>query len=195
MRVSNIVAAGFAAALIGGPALAQAFPAHSFDELIASDLTIIQQQHRPARAGDLFFNPGLDNNARSRAVFTGQSRPLDGRKQAFIVAFASTSVGNSGYSALFQREYLFRANGKDFWLPVQTQVAGYFARELAMGAPVTLYLRNAGGLRLAKAWDWVFLVEEFEGPKGAAKPETPPAPGAPARPKAPAIPPGPKIQT
>lgn len=193
MRLPNILAAGLAATLIGGAALAQGFPAQSFDQMIASDLATIQQQHRPVRAGDLFFNPGLDNNARSKATFTGQSRPLDGRKQAFIVAFASTSEGNSSYSGLYQREYLFRADGKDFWLPVQTQVASYFARELAAGTPVTLYLRNAGGLRLAKDWDWVFLVEEFAGPKG--KPDAAPAPGAPAKPRAPVIPPGPKIQT
>ena len=193
MRLPYILAA--ATALMAGPALAQGFPAQSFDQMIASDLATIQQQHRPVRAGDLFFNPGLDNNARSRATFTGQWRPLDGRKQAFIVAFASTSEGNSSYAGLYQREYLFRADGKDFWLPVQTQVAGYFAKELAAGAPVTLYLRNAGGYRLAKDWDWVFLVEEFAGPKGAAKPEAAPTPGAPARPKAPVIPPGPKIQT
>jgi hypothetical protein len=197
MRLSNILAAGIAAALIAGPALAQAqaFPAQSFDQMIASDLAIIQQQHRTVRAGDIFFNPGLGNNARSRATFTGQWRPLDGRKQAFIVAFASTSEGNSSYAGLYQREYLFRAGGKDFWLPVQTQVAGYFATELASGTPVTLYLRNAGGYRSAKDWDWVFLVEEFAGPKGAAKPEATPAPGAPGKPKAPVIPPGPKIQT
>jgi hypothetical protein len=180
-------------ALVAGPALAQSFPAHSFDELIASDLTIIQQQHHRLQPGDLFFNPGIDNNARSRAVFTGQSRPLDDRKQAFITAFASTSEGNRSYATLYQREYLFQANGKDFWLPVQSQVAAYFATELASGMPVTLYLRNAGGFRLAKEWDWVFLVEEFDAPKGPAKPGQPAPPSA--KPKTPVIPPGPKILT
>jgi hypothetical protein len=196
MRLSRIKAAALAAALMGvlgsGPALAQSFPVQSFDALIASDLALIQQQHRKLQTGDLFFNPNIDNNARSKATFTGQSRPLDDRKQAFIIAFASSSAGNQSYAGLYRREYLFRADGKDFWLPVQDQVAAYFAQELASGTPVVLYLRNAGGYRLAKDWDWVFLVEEFDGPKGADKPPAAPAPG---KPKAPVIPPGPKIQT
>ncbi len=191
MRLPPILA--FMLVLAAGPALAQNFPAHSFNELIASDLAMIEQQHHALRTGDLFFHPGIDNNARSRAVFTGQSRPVDDRKHAFITAFASTSEGNPSYAGLYQREYLFRADGKDFWLPVQAQVASYFAAELASGMPVTLFLRNAGGFRLAKDWDWVFLVEEFEAPKGAAKPGQPAPPSA--KPKTPVIPPGPKTLT
>ena len=190
MRLSRIIAGGFAA-LTAGAALAQGFPAQSFDSLIASDLALIQQQHRKLQTGDLFFNPNADNNARSPATFTGQSRPLDQRKQAFIVAFASASAGNQNYARLYRREYLFRADGKDFWLPVQDQVAAYFTTELASGTPVVLYLRNAGGYRLAKDWDWVFLVEEFDGPEGAGRPQAAPPTG---KPKAPVIPPGPKIQ-
>ncbi len=188
MRLRNLVI-GLIAALLAAPAFAQAFPVQSFDQMIAADLSLIAQQKRKLNAGDLFFNPGIENNARARAVYTGQSRPVDDRKQAFIIAFASASAGNRDYASLYQREYLFSANGKDFWLPVQSQVASYFADELSSGTPVTLYLRNAGGLRLPTAWDWVFLVEEFEGPK----PTGPAKPGA--KPRKPVIPAGPKTLT
>ena len=189
MRLRTILI-GLIAWLMTAPAFAQsAFPVQSFDQMVASDLALIAQQKRKLNAGDLFFNPSIDNNARARATFTGQSRPLDDRRHAFIIAFASASAGNRDYADLYQREYLFRADGKDFWLPVQFQVATYFAQELSAGTPVTLYLRNAGGLRLAREWDWVFLVEEFEGPK----PAVPAKPGAkPARPVNPA---GPKTVT
>ena len=190
MRLSQIWAAGLATVFVAGAALAQAFPVLSFDEMISADLAQIQQQHRRLQTGDLFFNPNVDNNARSKATFTGESRPIDDRRQAFIIAFASSSGGNQNYAGLYRREYLFRSGGKDLWLPVQAQVAAYFAKELAAGTPVTLYLRNAGGYRLEKAWEWVFLVEEFDGPKGSAKPE--PAPG---KPRTPVIPPGPKTLT
>jgi hypothetical protein len=185
MRLSKLCAAALAALFMGGGALAQGFPARSFDDLVALDLKLIKEQKKPPSPGDLFFNPGAGGAARTAASFSGQSRPIDARKQGFIIAFASTGAGNEGYARLFRREYLFSAGGKDYWLPVQDQVATYFAKELKAGQPVVLYVRNAGGFRGAQDWEWVFLVEDFQ--TGA---------GAPTPPKsAPVIPPGPKTQT
>lgn len=186
----------FLAALLsaGAPALAQGYPPLSFDQMIRLDLELIRQQRQPERPGDLFFNPSTETGgARTRAVYTGQSRPLDQRKSAFITAFASTSVGNDRYATLYEREYRFTAGGQDWWLPVQSQVASYFAKELKAGQAVTLYIRNAGGFRLSDSWDWMFLVEEFDTPEGAAPaPEDKAKPG---EPKKPPIPKGPKIAT
>jgi len=196
MRRAILVLA-FLAALVpaGAGALAQGYPALSFPQLIQLDLALIRQQHQPERPGDLFFNPSTETGgAKTRAVYTGQSRPLDQRKQAFINAFASTSVGNDRYAALYEREYRFTANGQDWWLPVQSQVASYFGNEVKVGQAMTLYIRNAGGFRLSDSWDWVFLVEEFDSPEGAAPaPEDKGKPGEP--PKKPVIPKGPKIAT
>ena len=191
MRPATLLAS-LAAALIAGAVLAQGFPVLSFAQLIALDEQLIREQRKPERPGDLFFNPGENGGARVRAVYTGQSRPLDQRREAFIIAFASTSVGNQGYANLYQREYRFTANGQDWWLPAQNQVASYFAKELKAGESVTLYVRNAGGFRLSDSWDWVFLVEEFDTP-GADKsaPDDKAKPGA----RKPAIPPGPKVAT
>lgn len=173
---------------LAGAALAQGFPLLSFAELIQLDEQLIREQHRPERPGDLFFNPGENGGARVRATYTGQSRPLDPRKSAFITAFASTSVGNASYAALYQREYRFTAAGRDWWLPAQNQVAGYFAKELKAGEAVTLYVRNAGGFRLSDGWDWMFLIEEFDTPGG--KPE-----GRPEAPNKAPVPKGPKVET
>jgi hypothetical protein len=191
MRRAILLVAFAAALLSAGAASAQGYPPLSFAQMIQLDLELIRQQRQPERPGDLFFNPSTETGgARTRAVYTGQSRPLDQRKQAFINAFASTSVGNAGYAALYEREYRFTASGQDWWLPVQSQVAGYFGKELRVGQSVTLYIRNAGGFRLSDSWDWVFLVEEFDTPEGVT-----PAPeekGKPGEPKKPAIPKGPK---
>jgi hypothetical protein len=195
MRRATLVLA-FCAALLsgGGGALAQGYPPLSFAQMIQIDLALIRQQRQPERPGDLFFNPSSETGgAKARAVYTGQSRPLDQRKQAFITAFASTSIGNDRYATLYEREYRFTAGGQDWWLPVQSQVAGYFARELKPGQAVSLYIRNAGGFRLSDSWDWVFLVEEFDAPEGA-QPSAPPEKGQPA-PKKPPAPKEPKIAT
>jgi hypothetical protein len=177
-----------------GAALAQGYPPLSFAQMIRLDLELIRQQRQPERPGDLFFNPSSETGgAKTRAVYTGQSRPLDQRRQAFINAFASTNLGNDRYAALYEREYRFTAGGQDWWLPVQSQVASYFGKELKAGQAVTLYIRNAGGFRLSDSWDWVFLVEEFDTPEGAA-PSTPPEKGQP-QPKKPPAPKGPKVET
>ena len=174
----------------GAGASAQGYPPLSFAQMVQLDLALIRQQRQPERPGDLFFNPSTETGgARTRAVYTGQSRPLDLRKQAFITAFASTSVGNDRYAALYEREYRFTAGGQDWWLPVQSPVASYFGKELKPGQAVTLYIRNAGAFRLSDSWDWIFLVEEFDTPEGAA-----PDKGQP-EPKKPPVPSGPKIAT
>ncbi len=186
-RHLSFIAAAAAAGLLATAALAQtAAPARTFDQLAAMDLRLTQDQKKTPAAGDLFFNPGQDTISRTAASFTGQWRPLDSRKQAFIVAFGSTGPGNEGYARLYQREYLFRSGSQDYWLPVQLQVASFFTRELKAGEEVTLYVRNAGGFRDQTAWQWVFLVEEFENGK---TPKAPPPKGKPV------IPDGPKTQT
>ncbi len=180
---------GALAALAASVALAEGFPDRSLEQLEAADLSTTRQQSKTPKAGDLFFNPGDDGGARAQAVYTGQSRPLGALKQSFLAAFASSVGGNEGYATLYRREFLFQSNGKAFWMPVQSQVADYFAKELKVGAMATLYVRNAGGFRTDKGWEWVFLVEEFDGP---GDPQKSPPPGAPKRP---AIPPGPKQAT
>ncbi|MGZ3273417.1 MAG: hypothetical protein ACXU82_20790 [Caulobacteraceae bacterium] len=195
MRRAILLIALFAGlAFGGGGALAEGYPSLTFAQMIQLDQALIREQRQPERPGDLFFNPSSETGgAKARAVYTGQSRPLDQRKQAFITAFASTSIGNDRYATLYEREYRFTAGGQDWWLPVQSQVAGYFAKELKAGQAVSLYIRNAGGFRLSDSWDWVFLVEEFDTPDGAA-PSAPPEKGQPA-PKKPVVPSGPKVAT
>lgn len=189
MRLSNILALALAVSSLAGAALAQGFPLMTFDQLGALDQKLVAAQKKTPRPGDLVFNPGENGGGRVRAVYTGQSRPLDPRNQAFIITFASSSIGNSQYASLYEREYLFKAGGRDYWLPVQAQVAAYFPKELKAGEPVTLYVRNAGGFRNSDSWAWMFLVEEYDSPGGK------PAPGQPAPKGRPAIPPGPKTLT
>lgn len=188
MRLSTILALTLAIGSIAGAALAQGFPLMTFDQLAALDQRLVAEQKKTPRPGDLVFNPGENGGGRVRAAFTGQSRPLDPRSQAFIITFASSSIGNGQYANLYEREYLFKANGRDYWLPVQAQVAAYFGGELKAGEPVTLYVRNAGGFRNSDSWAWMFLVEEYDTPGG--KQGVTPLP--PAGQKKPVIPPGPK---
>ncbi|MEI9891014.1 MAG: hypothetical protein WDN45_11000 [Caulobacteraceae bacterium] len=193
MRPATLLASLCLALSLAGAAVAQGFPVLSFAQMITLDERLIQEQRKPERPGDLFFNPGENGGGRVNAVYSGQSRPLDLRRQAFITAFAATSAGNEQYASLYLKEYRFTAGGKDWWLPVQNPVAAYFAKELKAGETVTLYVRNAGGFRLSDSWDWVFLVEEFDTPGGADKTAPPEGKGQPGARKP--IPKGPKVET
>lgn len=192
MQLKTVLALAFVATLLATAVLAQGFPILSFAQMIALDRQLIREQRQPERPGDLFFNPGENGRGKTRAIYTGDSRPLDPRTQAFLVAFASTSGGNDQYAALFQREYRFNADGKDWWLPVQRQVAAYFPKELKTGESVMIYVRNAGGFRQSTDWEWIFLVEEYDTPIGN---DAPPKDAKPDAGKRFQPPPGPKVAT
>ena len=119
MRRAILLIALTAALLSAGDgARAQGYPPLSFAQMVQLDQELIRQQRQPERPGDLFFNPSSETGgAKTKAIYTGQSRPLDQRRQAFINAFASTSLGNDRYAALYEREYRFTAGGQDWWLP------------------------------------------------------------------------------
>lgn len=51
---------------------------------------------------------------------------------------------------------------KEYWIPVQKQVAVYFSNELEIGDRITLYLMAVGGVKLEDNWESVFLTNEFK---------------------------------
>ncbi len=101
------------------------------------------------------------------ATYTGRSRPLAADELDFIRGWLKTmQIG--GMEDLFTTSYLFSADGQEFWLPVETQVAGFFTTDLKPGDAVTLYLAEIGGPRRKDGWVWLPLVEEFTQPGSGA---------------------------
>ena len=102
-----------------------------------------------------------------RVTYTGDSRPLNSERKKFIETWARDYYRNPGYVNLYTAEFLFKEGAEEYWLPVQKDVAKYFAAELNKGELVDLYVISPGGLRATNKGKtaWIFLVDQFQQPR------------------------------
>jgi hypothetical protein len=97
-----------------------------------------------------------------RVTYTGATRKLAGARKTHIEEWAKSFGVEPRAVALFDTEMLVTECGVEYWLPVQSQVVPHFEKELKKGAPVTLFTMYAGGRKIDGAWNWFFLVNEFQ---------------------------------
>lgn len=97
-----------------------------------------------------------------RLKFMNKSRPVSPERKALLKMWQTTFGIDEKIAALYENEYLFKECASEYWIPVQKQVAAYFAKELKENDMVSLYLMRGGGVKTGAAWDWVFLVNEFQ---------------------------------
>jgi hypothetical protein len=103
------------------------------------------------------------------AVYTGSSRKVSDKKKEVIAAWLRVFGKPAEYLDLFESEYLFTEDGKEYWLPVQKQVASFFEKELRKSDKVSLYVVWIGARRDSNGAEHVFLVNEFERMIAAAR--------------------------
>ena len=109
---------------------------------------------------DNYFDQG-DRRWRAQAAYAGRSRPLEPDELKFIRAWLKT-VRREDAAGMFTTSYLFTVDGKDYWLPVEAQVAAFFPSELKPGDVIDLYLAEIGGTHRRDGWVWLPVVEEFQ---------------------------------
>ena len=149
---------------------AQGFPWNDFERRTLQELIKTNEREEaenisrfPDQTQFVFRDTTLPSAV--QLTYTGESRPLSVERKKFIETWARSYYRNTGYANLYAAEYLFKEGTEDYWLPVQKDVAKYFAEELKKGDPVDLYLIVPGGLRVAKGKTlWLFLVEQFQQP-------------------------------
>ena len=95
-------------------------------------------------------------------VYAGSSRKVSDKKREVIAAWLRVYGKPQEYLNLFEAEYLFTEDSKEYWLPVQKQVASYFGKELQKGDKVSLYTAWVGARKESGGVEHVFLVNEFE---------------------------------
>ena len=110
----------------------------------------------------LLITSGEWFHSQVRLQYVGTSRPFSAERKELLENWKRSFKINDETAAMFEREFLFRECGKDFWLPVQKQVAAYFPKELKEGEMITLYLFFGGGVKTKEKSDFLFLVSEFE---------------------------------
>lgn len=97
------------------------------------------------------------------ATYTGLVRPLAPDELRYVKS-SLKAVNLEWMGGLYQQAMLFQADGKNYWLPVQKQLAPYFRKELKARDAIDLYVVQPGGLRRTRGWAWLFLVEDFQKP-------------------------------
>ena len=95
-----------------------------------------------------------------RVKFTGTSRPLSDAKKNLFKMWQGTLQIDPKVLDQLDKEYLFKECDREYWIPVQKQVAAYFPKELKEGDTITLYLMIVGGVKEKEGWDIIFLTNE-----------------------------------
>jgi len=112
--------------------------------------------------GSLVFHPPV--RARVCVSYAGRHRPLGATNKKFLASYGKMNPGYQVWANTFEEEWLFRAEGREWWLPVQKQVAAHFAEEIKPGEDTDLYLVYVGVAFTGKGADTMLMVEEFQTP-------------------------------
>jgi hypothetical protein len=151
---------------------AQGFPWEDFERHTLQELVKINEAEnaddlkRYPDKGQFVFRGNIMPSV-VRVIYTGKSKSIANERKKFIELWAGTYSQTPNYARLFQQEFLFKEGVDEYWLPVQGPVAKYFDVELKKDDTVDVYLIRPGGLRIkGKESEWIFLVEEFQKPKG-----------------------------
>lgn len=101
--------------------------------------------------------------SRVRATYQGSARSLPQRKKDVLHRWAQLYAGApQHYTAHYETELLFSEEGLDHWLAVRKESLAQFEKEIKKGEAVDLYLIRMGGVRTAKKWESLLLVESFK---------------------------------
>src|SRR5262249_20279229 len=98
-----------------------------------------------------------------RVKYIGTSKPVTKEETDYLKMWQGSLGYDEKVPGFYENKYLFKECEKEYWIPVQKQVAAYFPKELKSGDMITLYLMFPGGQKLkpADTWNFIFLVNEF----------------------------------
>ena len=136
----------------------QEYKTRTLSELIEMDADVTQRDYKQKQLmlhGQPFYSA-------VRMKYTGQSKLLSAEKKNLFKLWQETLQYDKKVLSLLESEYLFKECDKEYWIPVQKQVAAYFPKELKEGDTITLYLMAVGGLKVTDKWEFVFLTAEFQ---------------------------------
>lgn len=145
---------------------AQDFPFAEYLPRTLSELVAMGEEGgktMPKDKGQMIINAKPFYSA-VRVKFIGTSKPMVKEEKDYLKMWQSSLGYDEKILTLYENKYLFKECDKEYWIPVQKQVAAYFPKELTEGDIITLYLMYPGGLKLKTTdnWNFIFLVNEFQ---------------------------------
>lgn len=116
--------------------------------------------------------------SKTTAVYLGKRRKIDELTRDFIKIWTQTRNVPAENADLLAEEMLFKANGKEYWIPVITRVSPFFDKQIKEGEEITIYYFFLGGFNpkklnekrtvkleskegLKDETNWIFAVETF----------------------------------
>lgn len=141
---------------------AQNFDYDRYKPRTLSELIELNNPKLEDSAKKLFITSGDWFHSQVKMQYVGTSRPLSAEHKDLLENWKKSFKISEKVAAMFENEFLFREGEKDFWLPVQKQVASYFPKELKKDEIVTLYLFFGGGVKTREKSEYLFLVNDFE---------------------------------
>lgn len=160
MRIIHVITI---AGLLGATTLAQEFPWEIFKLRTVKEVVSITT--RAVRPDDSMFLAQNQLESKAEVVFTGKSRPIPKARKTFIeMWFGILRAEQKEYAELYEREYLYKEQSDEYWLPTSNPITKYFDKELKPGDKMHLYLISIGAYQGKEGIDCVLLVEEFQKP-------------------------------
>lgn len=96
----------------------------------------------------------------------GETREIEAGVSEFVQFWIKSFKLQSTVASLYSQEVRVQEDGRDYWLPIQTQLLKPFRSEVVRGKPVTLYVVFVGCTKNRP----VFLITEFEAIEGTQPP-------------------------
>lgn len=99
-----------------------------------------------------------------RVKYIGTSKLVTKEEKDYLKLWQGTLGYPEEIPQMYENKYLFKECDKEYWIPVQKQVAAYFQKELKENDMITLYLMYPGGIKLKPTdnWNFIFLVNEYQ---------------------------------
>jgi|GEM_PF-3034994 len=155
------------------------YPARTLAELISSHSGEASQQADIIISANPF-------PSKTKATYTGKSRPIGKRTKDFIKLWVQTRNVPAANADMLVEEFLFREQNKEYWIPVIKTLVPFFGKEVKEGDEIVIYYFFLGGYDEAKLIqkdtnlsdqakneaaskatgkiEWIFAVEEFQKP-------------------------------
>jgi hypothetical protein len=101
------------------------------------------------------------HRSRVNAIYTGENRPVSEARTDLISTWFEANQADRKYKKFFIKEYLFLADGKEYWLPVQAAAYEYMEEDMQDGDNVILLVMLLGARRDHDRLDWLFVVNDI----------------------------------
>jgi hypothetical protein len=154
-------------------AYAQGFPYDDFQprtlkEIVKENMDVARDSGEPKSSTPTKHRIVIDADPLPsviRVTYTGKTRPITDDHKKYLNLWIESFKKDSKFNNVYNQEMLVTEDSTSYWLLVHNALLPQFEKEIEQNKPVDLFLIRMGGeLFENRAWDWLFLVEEFRKP-------------------------------